>query len=76
LIDAPHSAQYRAEGEFFSNPHFAQRRQNGAPHCPQNLTPSGLSAPQLEQCMKAHLANYLLFRHTLASHSGGDKVSA
>jgi hypothetical protein len=49
-MGAPHSPQYRAAGEF-SNPHFAQRRLNGAPHCSQNLSASGLTAPQLEQFM-------------------------
>jgi hypothetical protein len=43
-----HCPQKRAAGEF-SNPHFAQRRLNGAAHCSQNLSPSGFSAPQLEQ---------------------------
>src|SRR5215471_12498010 len=43
-----HCPQKSAAGEF-SNPHFAQRRLNGAAHCSQNLSPSGFSAPQLEQ---------------------------
>jgi hypothetical protein len=52
---AAHSPQNFAAAEF-SKPHFAHIRLSAAPHSLQNLSPSGLSALQLEQRI-IHLGN-------------------
>src|SRR5215471_7947857 len=46
--DVPHSPQKSSPGSLDA-PHFGQRRASGPPHFAQNLRPSLLSLPHLEQ---------------------------
>src|SRR6266851_5247552 len=50
---APQSPQNFVSAEF-SLPQAGQRRGNAAPHCPQNLLPPGLMAPQLGHSIESH----------------------